>query len=335
MAIYMLEGTSSARLPRRPLMVSLSVGGNRAGARLVARLQDSAEAPPSVVQPHPATLILPRVDQNTVILAVPDDGRPDFETGTVLHVSIGPDRNADLDADIAQLAPRDVSGLSSIELAVLSPEAADLITVTTRLIEREKQLPPVAARARVACRGVLGMDQLPTALQLPVSCILDVSASMAALVDNGSVAAAADIVAGIAVVVAGSSPIRALLADGVGMPVASGSAAELSRRLTDAVRESGYGLGANLQATAEGLGGSGGLTVVITDTPGPRINSAPGTTIVRLMLSASRLAQSYPGFTGSACPIPPPDTDAESFLTAQPHLIDQVVAGLVSPLRGR
>ena len=39
MAIYLLEGTSSARLPRRPLMVSLSVGGNRTGVRLTARVR--------------------------------------------------------------------------------------------------------------------------------------------------------------------------------------------------------------------------------------------------------------------------------------------------------
>jgi len=335
MAIYLLEGTSSARLPRRPLMVSLSVGGNRTGVRLTARVEESGSTPAGLVQPSPGTLILPRVDQGIVISAVPEQGRPEFENGTVLHVSVGPDRNADLDADIAQLSPRDVSGLSSIELAVLSPAAADLIQVTTRLVERERQLPPVAARARVACRGALGVDRLPPAQQVPVSCVLDASASIATFMDNGAVAAAAQIVAGIAAVAGRSGSIDAALADGQGTRMQGVSGAELSGLLTDALRAGGYGLGADVKSAADGLGGPGGFTVIITDNPGPALRSASGADVVRLVISSSQSALTYPGFVGAICPTPPPGADAESFLTGQPHLVDQVVGDLVASLRNR
>lgn len=334
MATYLLEGTASARLARRPLLIRLSVHGNGSGVRLVARRDgDQTEAPG--VRRHDATmLILPRVEQEIVIAAIPDAGRERFGPGTKVHVTIGPDGGNDPDVDVAKLAERDVSGLTSIELATVAPAGIDEVEVTTRLIQADAALPPLAARARVSCRGVLGVDRLPPAKQLPVTCIVDTSASMGAHVLDGTLSAAADIVAGIAAVVSGPQPVRALLADEVRTAVPDGPPADLSARVREAVEATGYGVGADVEGAIVTAAGAGSLTVALTDAAGAPPAAATGPS-VRVVLSASRSALSHPGFIGAVCPPAPTGQNLAGFLTSRPELLDEIVAGIVAPIRGR
>lgn len=328
MATYLLDGAASARLPRRPLSVTLAVVGSRnTGVRLVARLNNGAEAP---VRSYSAgMLIVPRVDEEIIIAAVPDSGRPQFDEDTVLHVTIGPDSPQDLDADYAELAPREVSGLASIELASIAPASPDQVAVTTRLKAADAPLPALASRARVACRGALGMDSLPPERQLTVGCVIDASASVAPLVADGTLAAATDLVAGIAAVVGGAQPLRACLADGSFTEIPTGSIGELAARTGETLGRSGYGIGANLDAAVGRIAGSG-LTVVITDAAIQPVRQAFPVSLLVLSESARR----YPGFSGAVLPPPPPGVRAGSFYDAHPHLIDQAVAAIVAPLRG-
>lgn len=328
MATYLLDGVGSARLPRRPLSVTLAVVGSRSpGVRLVARLPNGAAAP--VLVPSGSMLIVPRVDDEILIAAVPDSGRPQFDEDTVLHVIIGPDSPGDEDADYVELAPREVSGLVSIELATIAPVSPDQVAVTTRLAAADVPLPPLSNRARVACRGALGVDSLRPERQLVVGCVIDASASVASHVSNGTLAAAVDVVAGIAAVLGGPHPPRACLADGNYTEIPEGSLGELATRVGEALGQAGYGVGANLDAAVGRIAGTTGFTVVITDAAiRPAQQAFP---VSLLVLSES--ARRYPGFSGAILLPPPAGHRADLFYDAHPHLVDQAVRALVDPLR--
>lgn len=335
MATYLLEGTASARLPRRPLTVTLSLQGPQAGVRLVARLEDSLAEAPGMRRHSAGMLIVPRVEQDIVIAAVPEAGRERFDPNTVLYVSIGLDSSGDADSDVAQLSPRDVSGLASIELASIAPAGADEVIVTTRLIQRDDELPPLATRARIACRGVLGVDRLPSAEQVAIGCVIDTSASMSSLVADGSIAAAADVIAGISAVVSGAKPVSVVLADERRTAVPAGRSGELATRIGATIQQVGYGVGADLDAAVDTLSSTVGLTVVVTDAPGPALRSSANGNVTRLVVSQSRSAVNYLGFSGALLPPPPIGVNAADHLMANPQLLDGIVAGIVTPIRGR
>lgn len=329
MATYLLDGTQSARLPRRPLSVRMTVGGpNPTGARLAARLASGAEAS---VRVHSAgMLIVPRVDEEIIIAAVPDTGRDQFDEDTVLHVMIGPDSH-DPDADHAQLAPREVSGLSSIELASIAPAGPDQVAVTTRLVIADVPLSPLANRARVACRGALGVDALPPHAQVTVGLVVDCSSSMAPLVADGTVYSAADVVVGVAAVVAGGQPVTTVLADQRGTRLPDGPLGELGSRVIKGVTGSGFGIGADLDAAVSQFAGTAGFIVVITDQALAVVPGGAKEPLSALVLTAT--PQRAGQHRWASFPAPPPGAAAAPFYDANPYLIDTAVAGLVAPLR--
>lgn len=331
MTTYLLEGTASARLPRRPLAVTLSIQGNPGAARLAARLENSAQTP-SVLRHNATMLIVPRVDEEIVIFAVPDNGRERFDANTSLHVSIGLDRGGDPDSDVAQLAPRDVSGLTAIDLASIAPVGADQVVVTTRLIQSDAALPPLAARARVACRGVLGVDRLPPGEQTSVACVVDPSAALAARVADGAVGAAMDIITGIAAVLSGPTPVTVSLADERHTVVDSGRPTDLAAQTRAALAGVGYGVGADLQGAIDAVDPSVGLVVLVTTAVGPPVRRTDGTALTRLVLSGSRSAAAQPGFTGAVFPPASRDGGIVDYLTSTPRALDTLVSGLVGPV---
>lgn len=329
MATYLLDGTQSARLPRRPLAVTMTVGGpNRSGARLTARLASGGEA--AVVVHSPGMLIVPRVDEEIIISALPDAGRVEFDDQTTLYVSIGPDTDKDPDADNARLAPRDVSGLASIELASISAAGPDQVAIATRLVVADVPLSPLANRARVACRGALQVDALGAQDQISVGVVVDCSSSMAPLVDDGTVTTAADIVVGVAAVVAGSQPVVTVLADGAGTRLPDGPLGELSTRVTHGISVSGFGIGANLDAAVAQFAGNAGFIVVITDQVLTAVPAGAKEPLNVLVVSADSRAG---GHRWAALPAPPAGAEATAFYTSNPYLIDDAVTALVAPLR--
>lgn len=103
MATFLLDGKSTAALPRRPLSAALATStGARTGVRLQARYSDGAAA--QAVQTSATVVILPRIEREITLVAVPD-GRPQFAEGTVLYLSVGPDDNRNGDGDRAQISP--------------------------------------------------------------------------------------------------------------------------------------------------------------------------------------------------------------------------------------
>lgn len=330
MATYLLDGNGTAHLPRRPLSVSVSVSGrHRGGVRLTARLGRGDEAPVRVNSP--VMIIVPRVDEEIIISAVPDSGRAQFDEDTVLHVTIGPDSHSDPDADYAQLAPREVSGLTTIELASIAPAGLEQISVTTRLAVADTALTPLASRARVACRGALGVDALPPQHQVDVHCIVDSSTSMAALVAGGSVGAAVDIVAGIAAVTADHNPVRVVFADPHATEMPAASLADIAKRLEASITGAGFGVGADVDAALRRVSGATNFTIVITDAL-PQHHTTP-TTVSWMVIGST--SQRPAVFAGTVFEPPPAGVEARTYYDSNPHLIDRAVAELVAPLRQR
>jgi hypothetical protein len=294
------------------------------GARLVARVATGSSP---VIEDRPDLLIVPYVDTEIVIAALPADGARQFAEQTTLYVAVAPDtRNVNVD-DI-QVAPHDVSGRESVDLVKISPAGPDDVTVT-RIGGEDIPLPPLANRARVACRGALGVDAFGASLDITVGCVVDTSASMARMVANGAVEAATEIFAGMAAAVSGDQTVRAVLADKGVTDLPSGPLAELRARVRNAIAARGFGVGADLDAAIAQVSQTARYTVVITDSPFRSAAGQAGVGWMKLTESPRREA----GFVGAMLPPPSPGVAAEAFYNANPHLIDAAVAALVAPLR--
>lgn len=330
MVTYVLDGKSRAHLPRRPLTVSMAIAGEPRSAALAAR-RDGAVAAEAIIH-SPVLLILPRVQAETLIVAVPGQGRSTFPAGTTIHVSIAVDSAQETDPDRAQLTARDVSGLSYLELATVAPDG-DRIAVTTRLDDPEVALEPLAARARAAARTVLGVDQVPDECQTGIDVRIDTSLSMLSVVRDGSVRAVMDIVAGISSVISADEvPSVSLSGKGdVNVPVSA--LTELATQTHEALTSAKFGVGFGSLAGA-GLPAATGerrMAVSITDSAPVTGGQGGAPTEVAVVVSPSRAALSRPDFVGAVVPPALGDQDTEQYLLAHPEIIDDVVTAVLRP----
>lgn len=333
MTIHILDGRRSASLPRRALAVMLSVGGGaRTGVRLRAVLGTGSSGEPrrdASVHVHSAGLIIvPRVDEIITIVAEPYSAAKYFEEGTVLHLSAKPDAPAHVDVETVQLAPRTVSGRASIDLVTIEPSGVDEILVRS-LADDNIQLGPLADRARVACRGALGVDSLPPSSQIDIGCVIDCSASMARYAADGTLSVATDIVTGIAAVIGGEN-FRVALAAAGPVPLELGHFAELTSLVQEAVQGTAFGVGADVESAVQQVAAGARATFVITDMPGP-LPRGTGSSVFWLAVSGA--ARSYPGFQGAALHEVPAGASAPVHYQANPQLVDHVVQALVAPMR--
>lgn len=324
MTTYVLDGTASAALPRRPLAIRLTTVGGATGARLVIR--SDSDAPTRIIQQSDGLVIVPRVDAGITVLAEPAHGRTSFDPGTLLHVTFGPDSDLDdATADIAQLTPRDVSGMSILELATVRPGPTGTITVETRLAVPDAALPPLAAQARIACRRVLRTDHLTAAEQVDLECVVDTSASMARLFSTGSVAACGEIVGGIAAVIAPGQEITVRL-DGQSTTVIG---ADRIGELLATTPAAGFGLmGSDVHSTPSP--NNRRTTIFITDGPNAPQNN-PSSSVAALVLSNSSAAARRDGFVGAICPVGDTPAELQSRLVNNPDELAQIVSALLAP----
>lgn len=323
MPTYKLKGTESTALPQRALSVSMSVDAARGGgARLVSR---AVVGPSPVIEDRPDLVIVPYVDSEVVIAAVPVGGAH-FAEQTTLFLSIAPDTR-DPNVDTIQVAAHDVSGQDSVDLVTLAPDGDQV--VVTRVGGGEIPLSKLANRARVACRGALGVNAFEPIVQVTVGCVIDTSASMARWVGNGAVGAATDVFAGIAAALSPDREPRTVLADLDGTDVTTGALSGLRGRVRDAIATRGFGLGADMDTAIAKVSSSAEFTVVITDAP-IGVAARPGR-VSSMSLSESRFGPQ--GLEAALLPPPPIGVDADEFYNANPHIIDAAVAALVAPLR--
>jgi hypothetical protein len=161
---------------------------------------------PRTVRPTAGLMILPRVESPTVLRVSPAIGT-EFPYGTTIHVSVAVEDRSDPDPDLAVIGPLDVSGESQVDVASLESSGTGVLISAMRS-GADVELGPVATQARIAARSVLGFDQLPERMQFPITVVIDPSASMLPAVQDWSLAAVCDIIAGIASVASPHEPPR-------------------------------------------------------------------------------------------------------------------------------
>lgn len=232
MPTYVLEGGSSVTLPAKPL--TLRVQGHRQADIRLEAWRDGA-ADPSAISPMPGMLVLPRVTASTEVRVVPAGTRT-FGSGTVVALSAAIELHADADPERAVLHGVDLSGLAERELLRVDPAGAE-IRLTALGVVADTPLPPLAARARDLARELLGVERLPAAEATDLHISVDASASMRALVVDGSVAAAADVVIGVSRVTSTDRQVSAAVGSERSWIVESESVAGLPRAVHDALAQ--------------------------------------------------------------------------------------------------
>lgn len=191
MPTYVLEGGKSITLPNHPVSIRL-----QSGAHVVRLEATAASGPVQAISPTAGLMVVPKVTEPVTIRTVPGSGER-FGPGSVLDLMVGYESRQDLDPDRGVLSGVDVSGLRHRDILVLEPDEGRIRVTVLGPPAAEAPLPPVAERARDAARELLGTDQLPPSEAVTSVVAVDLSASMRALLADGTLAQVLDIIAGV------------------------------------------------------------------------------------------------------------------------------------------
>jgi hypothetical protein len=297
------------QIPHQPLTVSIS--GSVGGVALLV----SADHNQPVMRPNPHLAVLPRLSGTVSIRVRPATGVGVFAQGTVVNLAIGHDSATDIDPVQVVFDPVDVAGDAEVELAVLAPLVGGIEVMAAAL--PDIPLSPLASVARTSARKVVGRGK--RAAHGAVVLAIDVSASMRPVFADGSVAAVADIIVGVADAV-GVSDVMAVLVGETATPVPSPSGLAGLAEAVSAIRPR-WCAGARWSRLIE----TEARIIVCSDFPTTAI---PSHYPVLALSSDPRL--------DSSCvrmPLPQPGAQALAELLAQPGVVDALTHSLVQVLR--
>lgn len=315
MPIYVVGARNQrVRIPNQNLAVSIT--GSVQGAELDIR----SGADQLVVRSTAHHAVLPRMT-GAVTVAVRPVGTPRFGHGTVIHLAIAHDNPGDVDPVQVLFDPVDVSGESQVVFAALRPQGSQIEVGVSAVVDTP--LSPLGSAARSSARQVIGRG--PAQSDGSVVVALDVSASMRPWFADGSVAAATDIVVGVAAAV-GFRHVSAVLVGAEVAPVvldtprAPGSPAD-SAALAEAVRQAQprWSAGARWSRLVPGH-----RIIVCADFPIAAVRQL----FPVIILSNDRRFEAM----GARLPSPRPGEDASAELLSHPPVLDRVTAALVRAL---
>ena len=313
MPIYVV-GVSNQRVPIPNQALAVSITGSVGGAEL--DLRTGAEQP--VVRPTAHHAVLPRIT-GEVTIGVRPVGAPRFGPGTVIHLAIAHDNPAEVDPVQVLFDPVDVSGDSALMFAVLRPQGSHIEVAISALAD--VQLSPLGSAARSSARQVIGRG--PSQSDESVLVALDISASMRPWFDDGSAAAATDIVVGV-VAAAGIRNVAAVLVGAEVTPVvidAPGDADSDVAGLADAVRRARprWSAGARWSRLP-----TGPRIIACADSPASAVRQ--GFSVIGL--SNDRRFDAM----GARLPSPRQGQDASDELLVHPQVLDRITAALLRVL---
>jgi hypothetical protein len=310
MPIYVVGAHNPrVQIPDQPLTVSIS-GSVGAAALLV-----NADHDQRVMRPNPHVAVLPKLSGTVSIGVQPATGIGTFAEGTVVNLAIGHDSATDLDPVQVVFDPVDVAGDTEVELAVLTPFGAAIEVVAAAL--PDIPLRPLAAAARTSARKVMGRGA--RASHGAVLLAIDASASMRPVFADGSVAAVADIVVGVADGVGVSDVTAVLVGETVEQVRSPHGPAGLAEALSTTRPHWCAGVRWSRLAETEAR------TIVCSDFPTTAI---PHHYPVLAISSDPRLDSACMRMTP-----PPPGTEVIVELLAQPAVLDALTRPLVQVLR--
>ena len=187
MPIYVVGARAQrVRIPNQAL--SITVTGSVTGAAL-----DIRAGAQTVVRSSDHHAVLPQIDAPLVVALIPR-GAARFAPGTVVHLAIAHDTPTVADPVQVVFDPVDISGEAVVVFAELTPQGPDIEVAASALADTPMN--PLAAAARSVARATVGRGRPARATPVVLAC--DTSASMRQWFADGSVAAAADIVVGVA-----------------------------------------------------------------------------------------------------------------------------------------
>jgi hypothetical protein len=313
MPIYVVGAPNQrVRIPNQALAVSIT--GSVGNAEL--DLRTGADQP--VVRPTAHHAVLPRITAD-VTIGVRPVGAPRFGPGTVIHLAIAHDNPAEVDPVQVLFDPVDVSGDSGVMFAVLRSQGSHIEVGVNAVAD--VPLSPLASAARSSARQVIGRG--PAQSDVSVMVALDVSASMRPWFDDGSAAAATDIVVGV-VAAAGIRNVAAVLVGAEVTPVVidpPGAADSDVAQLADAVRRSRPRWSAGVRWSRLA---TGPRIVACTDSPASTVRQG----FPLIGLSNDRRFDAL----GARLPSPRQGQDASDELLSHQHVLDHITASLTRAL---
>jgi hypothetical protein len=310
MPIYVVGARNQrVHIPNQALAVSIT--GSVQGAELDVR----AGADQPVVRSTAHQAVLPRMT-SPVTVAVRPVGTARFAPGTVIHLAIAHDNPGEVDPVQVLFDPVDVSGDAGVVFAALRPHGSHIEVGVSAVAD--PPLSPLGSAARSSARQVIGRG--PPQSDGPLVVALDTSASMRPWFADGSVAAATDIVVGVAAAV-GLRSVSAVLVGAEVTPVPAGSPGGDGTGLAEAVRQvrPRWSAGARWSRLA-----AGPRTIVCADFP----TAAARQRFPVITLSNDRRFDA----AGARLPAPRPGEEASAELLAHPPVLDRITASLVRTL---
>lgn len=307
MPIYVV-GASNQRvqIPADALAVSIS------GAVASAELDIRAGAEQPVVRSSAHHAVLPRLT-GPVQVAVRPVGAQQFAPGSVIHLAIAHENAGDVDPVQVLFDPVDVSGDTGVIFAELAPSGAHIDVGVSAVADIP--LSPLGVAARSSARKVIGRAPAQQGGNLVIA--LDTSASMIPWYADGSLAAATDVVVGVAAAIGFGGVSAVLVGSEVSAvsPPPDGAAglantvAALAPRWTAGVRWSRL---------------PDSRTVVCTDSP---TGGVPQRFPIFVLSDDARLDGSV-----ARLPSPPPGRQPAAALLAHPPTLDRITGHLVRAL---
>lgn len=305
MPIYLLGArTSSITIPNQTLSIAIT------GSVDEAFLYVEASNDQNVVRISPQMVLIPAITAE-LIVGVKPIGTGTFAHETIIHLSAGPDSHGELDPVQVAFDPVNVSGCQAMELAALTPCGRRVEVCVLGVADLP--LSRLASMARTAARRKAGARLPSPGGSLSIG--VDTSASMRAAFTDGSVAAAVDMLVGVADV-AHIGPITATLVGAQAVPV-DAAAPELAQAVS--TNPARWSAGARWSTLPDS-----DRTVVVSD----HVNHAVKRQFSTLCISGNhRLSAAAPLLAP-----PPPGVTAEEYLTANPALIDDLAGALLTRL---
>ncbi|MFB9164004.1 VWA domain-containing protein [Arthrobacter psychrochitiniphilus] len=211
MPTYMLEGAAEVKLNVRPLRFILRLEGP--GVQGWLEISQDSRAVQNVMRPPSADsmVILPQVAGATMVSLLPV-GMERFPAPTIAHLSIVVEDKVTADPQRVVLAPVDVSGLDRKDLIFISPGEGAL-SVRAAHNQADADLGALGNAARVATREILGLQWVEPALSVNMVVAVDGSGSTVDLVQEGTIATVAQVIAGISQVVSNGRDVNAAIVD--------------------------------------------------------------------------------------------------------------------------
>ncbi|WP_142306102.1 hypothetical protein [Mycobacterium intracellulare] len=305
MPIYLLGArTPSITIPNQTLSIAIT------GSVDKAYLYVDAGKDQNLVRISPQMVLIPAITSELTV-GVKPIGTETFRHETIIHLSAGPDSPGALDPIQVAFDPVNVSGCQAMELAALTPRGARVEVLVRGAAD--VPLRQLASMARTAARRNAGVRAPSSGGSLSIG--VDASASMKAAFADGSVAAAVDMLVGVADV-AGIREISATLVGAHGVPV-DAAAPDLAQALSTSPAR--WSAGARWSVLPDG-----DRAMVVSD----HVNHGTNRLLPTLCISDNYRLRAVAPLLAP----PPPGVTAEDNLTANTALIDDLAGALLPRL---